>query len=183
MINRTTGQIELAVDGISVGPSVTLEQVLASPTARAVKVLDLGGGTVCLSMRKVRCVGHDIDCTLIFEDLVLRRVAIECADPMFDELVWLIWNASEKHDLERKRLLLMERKRVHDSMSVTGLGSDWREQHFVWGSVDSHFTEKRGGSSLILVTYGGQPGRREDRPPGHATCRAGLRPALPDAPA
>jgi hypothetical protein len=91
----------------------------------------------------------------LFENLVLRRVAIVCDDPIFEELTWLNYNASERPDFERKRLLLMERKRIHDSMIAAGLGSDWRERHFVWGSVASHFSEKYGGSSIILVTYGG----------------------------
>ena len=141
MIERTTGQIQLPSDGISVGPSLDREQFLASPLASQCREMVRNEPHCSFALPTVQFDGHSFAWSLWFHGSVLRRVSIQCADAEFGSS-WSDW--SEARELARKRF--------HDSLLHSVLGQDWSHQRFSWGAVDSGYDPK-GGFSSIGVAY------------------------------
>ena len=141
MIERTTGQIQLPSDGIRVGPSLSRELFLASPLASQSYELVRNEPDCSFVLPTVQFNGHSFAWGLWFHGSALRRVSIECADAEFGSS-WSDWWEERE----------MTRKRFHDSLLQSVLGSDWSRQHFSWGTVDSGYDPK-GGFSSIGVTY------------------------------
>lgn len=141
MIEPTTGQIRLPSDGIRVGPLLTREQFLASSLARQSRELVRNEPHCSFGLPTVQFDGHSFAWSLWFHGSVLRRVSIECADAEFGSS-WADW--SEERELARKRF--------HDSLLQSVLGSDWSRERYLWGTVDSGYDSK-GGFSSIVVSY------------------------------
>jgi hypothetical protein len=141
MIERTTGQIRLPSEGILVGPSLTREQFLASPLASQSREIVRNEPHCSFALPTVQFDGHSYAWSLWFQGSVLRRVSIQCADAEFGSS-WSDW--TEERELARKRF--------HDSLLQSVLGSDWSLQRHPWGSVDSSF-DPRSGASSFGVSY------------------------------
>jgi hypothetical protein len=142
MIERATGQIQFSSDGIRIGPSLSREEFLASPFAAKCRELVRNEPYCSFALPTVQFDGRSFAWSLWFRGSVLESVSIACSDPEFGSS-WADW--SEEHEIARKGL--------HDSLLTTVLGAYWQQQRFTWGSVDSTFDQRSGGSS-IGVRYG-----------------------------
>jgi hypothetical protein len=143
MIERSTGEIRLALGGTCISPALTREQFLASSLASQSRETVCNEPHCSFALPTVQVSGHAFVVSLWFEGSSVHRVSIECADAEFGTS-WSDW--SEERELARKRL--------HDSLLAAALGPSWMHQRFPWGTVDSGYDPKSGFSS-IGVTYGG----------------------------
>jgi hypothetical protein len=141
MIDSVTGEIQLPLGGVRVGPSLTREWLLASRVVKDCKELVRNEPYCSYELPKVQFEGHTFVWSLWFEGSVLKRVSICCGDAKFGSS-WEEW--SETKELDRKRL--------HDEVLASVLGPNWREERYSWGKIYSDYDPK-GGFSSIEVTY------------------------------
>ena len=148
MIERETGEIQFQLNGIRVGPSLSREQFLASPTAAQSRVMVRNEPHCSFAPPIVQFDEHSFAWSLQFTSSVLVWVSIVCADTEFGSS-WSDWS-------EERQLAL---NRFHDSLLALYLGPDWRLQKFTWGAVDSGYHPKSGFSSITVSYMRSNPSR------------------------
>jgi hypothetical protein len=140
MINPSTGTIKLPAKTIVVSGQLTREQFLSSTLANQSQVLVRNEPHCSFKLPSVSFDGHFFAWNLWFHGSTLQRVSIACADSQFGSS-WSDWSEDKEQ----------ARKQFHDHLINSTFGERLGNGHFPWGSVESIYDERSGGSSVEVI--------------------------------